>query len=368
MRYTRLDGCRAWLTYGQFRAERLTEILQDYGSAEYVYDEFIGGHEDVLEPYASAEQLAMLREHAKPDAMHEMMVTMQTHEMRIMSIDDFIYPDSLRDIPDPPPLLFYRGNPDCLLGKCITIIGTRTPSQTALAATDRIAYELSRHGVHIVSGLAVGVDTAAHQGCINGGTTTIGVMACGLDVNYPVGNKKIRNSVLNTGGIILSEYPPGTPALGWHFPIRNRILAGLGKAVVLVEAKIQSGSMTTVNHALSQGKEVFAYPGNIGTFWAEGSHQLLREGANYFTSAQDILEDMGWDQDAPAPAKEEKEALPPLTDEQRVVFSHLSQGEKSFDQLCAETGLEPSVLSGALTMLQILGMIKSLPGKTYIRV
>ena len=145
-------------------------------------------------------------------------------------------------------------------------------------------------------------------------------------------------------------------------------MSGLSKGVVLIEARIKSGSMTTVQHALDQGREVFAYPGNIGSEWAEGTHQLLREGANYFTSAQDVLEDLGWMEDRPAPTKKQKQELPAMTEDQRRVYAQLSQGECSFDQLASATGLDTPALSGALTMLQILGLVKSMPGKTYIRV
>lgn len=371
MRYTRLDGCRAWLTYAQMRPQVLAQLLYDLGDADAVYERFTREGPKFLEKYASREQLAILSEQAKPEAMHQMMKVMQKHRMGIMSRDDFIYPDSLRDIADPPPLLFYRGDPDCTMGRCITIVGSRKPSPSAVEATLKIASGLASYGVCVVSGMAMGIDSAAHRGCMDGGMPTIGVMACGLDVNYPSENKKLREAVLASGGLLLSEYPPGVHALQWHFPIRNRILSGLSRGVIMVEAKIRSGSMTTVQHALDQGREVFAYPGNIGTLWAEGTHQLLREGANYFTSAEDILEDLGWLDRPGTPVKEAvqdvKKELPPLTTEQRLVFGKVCEGEKSFDQLAAETGLDTPALSGALTMLQIMGLIKSMPGKTYIR-
>ena len=367
MRYTRLDGCRAWLTYAQLRADILAKLMYEQGEADAIYERFTKEGSKFLEPYATSDQIALLHEHAQPEAMHTLMKIMKKHEMGIMSRDDFIYPDSLRDIPNPPQLLFYRGEPDCAMGRCITIVGTRKPSPMALEATTKISRDLSAHGVHIVSGLAMGIDTAAHKGCLEGGTPTIGVMACGMDVNYPAENKKLREAIVNTGGLLLSEYPPGVHALNWHFPIRNRILAGLSRGVVIIEAKIRSGSMTTIQHALEQGKEVFAYPGNIGSMWAEGTHQLLREGANYFTSAQDVMEDMGWLDVSVSPTVEEKKDLPPLSEEQRQVFTQIAMGEKSFDQLAAETGLDTPTLSGALTMLQIMGLIKSMPGKTYIR-
>ena len=366
MRYTRQDGCRAWLTYALLAPQRIEAMLHDLGDAETVYDRFIHEGPGLLEPYAAPRQLAILKERAAPEVMHRMMLDMQRSGVGIMGMEDFSYPDSLRDIPSPPPILFYRGDPDCLMGRCVTIVGSRSASPGAIAATEQIARELSEHGVTIVSGLAMGVDSAAHRGCLAGGSPTVGVMAGGLDIDYPAQNRQLKEDIVRGGGLLLSEYPLGTPALGRHFPVRNRILSGLGKAVVLMEARIRSGSMTTVQHALDQGREVFAYPGNIGSAWAEGTHQLLREGANYFTSARDVLEDLGWDDAPPAPTRAQKQELPPLSPEQRLILTHLAQGEKSFDQLAEATGLDAPSLSSGLTMLQILGLVQSLPGKTYV--
>ena len=153
--------------------------------------------------------------------------------------------------------------------------------------------------------------------------------------------------------------------MDWRYPVRNRLISGLSKAVVMMEALIRSGSMTTVNHALAQGKDVYAYPGNIGSEWAEGAHQLLREGAIYFTSAQDILEDLGWMNDTPQPTVEQKAALPPMNDRQRQLYTLLSRREMSFDELAEATGFDAPTLSGELTMLTILGLIRSLPGKIF---
>ena len=251
------------------------------------------------------------------------------------------------------------------MGKCIGIVGTRKAAPNTLEATQKIACELSNAGVTIVSGFAMGIDTAAHTGCLEGRSPTAALMACGLDVDYPSCNHELKERIVQSGGVLLSEYPAGCPALKWHFPVRNRMIAALSKAVVMMEAQVRSGSMTTVHHALEQGKEVYAYPGNIGSEWAAGAHQLLREGASYFTSAQDILEDMKWDEDVPTPTQEQKSALPPMRDTQRRIYALLCQREMSYDELAEATGFDAPTLSGELTMLSILGLVKSLPGKTF---
>jgi DNA processing protein len=215
--------------------------------------------------------------------------------------------------------------------------------------------------------MAVGIDAAAHQGCLDGASPTIALMACGLDIDYPSENHQLKQRVIEKNGLLLSEYPPGTPGLKWHFPVRNRLIAALGKALVMMEAQVRSGSMVTVQHALDQGKEVYAYPGNIGSEWAAGAHQLLREGASYFTSAQDILEDMRWDT-APAASTNVKAALPPLNDAQRKIYALVCQREMSFDELAQATGFDAATLSGELTLLSILGVVRSLPGKIFGKV
>lgn len=368
MRYSREDGCRAWLTYGMLRAELLRELLDEFDSAENIYDRFLRSGGSFLAKRVGKYNLDQLTEHAQRDQMHEMMVTMQRLNIGIVSEQDMDYPDALRNIQVPPALLFYRGDPACLMGKCVAVVGARRASAQGVEITHKICRELSEAGVTIISGCAMGIDAAAHEGCLAGGSPTAAVLGCGIDVDYPSEHHRLKEEIVNRGGVLLSEYPPGIQANRYCFQVRNRIISGLGKALLMMESKIRSGSMLTVHHALDQGKEVFAYPGIPGTEWAEGSHQLLREGANYFTSAQDILEDLGWEAPLQHSAPKQTEGLPPLSEDQRKVYSLLSAGEKSFDQLAAESGIPVPTLTVALTMLQMAGLIKAMPGKAYTRV
>ena len=369
MRYTREDGCRAWLTHGLIRADVLSTLLEEFGTAEIIYDRFVASGGSFLKRYHVTDaSISLLSGQASRGKMHNMLVTMQKHHMSILSRYDPLYPDALLYIPSPPALLFYRGDLDCLMGKCISVVGSRRASPQGIEMTRTICRELSRAGVTVVSGFAMGVDTAAHEGCLEGGSPTAAVLSCGIDVDYPIENVSLKEAIVRTGGVLLSEYPPGTRANRFVFQARNRIISGLGKALVMMESRIKSGSMLTVQHALDQGREVFAYPGTPGTEWAEGAHQLLREGANYFTSAQDLLEDLDWDDASPVCAAAVKKELPPMTDEQRVLYQALSYGELSFDQLVAQTGLSPSAITVSLTMLQMMGLVKAMPGKCYCRV
>ena len=489
MRYTREQACLAWLAQGMLGSRRLKKLLDEYGSAEAAYDAFQRDHGASLQNRISDYSLSLLRASASREKLHDMLVTMRKWNMGLVSMADDMYPESLRNIPEPPYMLFYQGDLRAAEGRCITVIGSRSATVAGIAATKSLCRDLSKQGVCIVSGLAVGIDAAAHEGCLDGGSPTIGVAASGLNVPYPSENVALKARILSQGGLLLSEYPPDMQSSKYVFAARNRILAGLGHAVVLMEARIRSGSMLTVHHALDQGKDVFAYPGIPDAPMSEGAHQLLREGAVYFTSAKDILEDMDWqpaasipkrqDTGQPRPAPRKKEArirsgsmltvhhaldqgkdvfaypgipdapmsegahqllregavyftsakdiledmdwqpaasipkrqdtgqprpaprkketqpapakapkappvmeqkapppeppktpeipLPPMDDVQKRIYDALADGERSFDQLASQTGLDASKLMASLTMLQILGAVKPLPGKSYCR-
>lgn len=369
MRYTREDGCLAWLTYGMLNPDTSAAMLEEFGSAEAIYDRLLHDGKGFLnEWHVSETSASALVEHASPDMMHEMMVTMRRLNIGVMTIRDALYPDALRHIQQPPTILFYLGDPDCLLGKCIAVVGSRTVSPQGQTVTSSICRDLSRAGVCIVSGLAMGVDAAAHEGCLEGRSPTVAVLACGMDVIYPLENADLRERIVREGGLLLSEYPLGMHGTKHVFQMRNRIISGLSKAVLMMEARIRSGTMITVQHALDQGREVFAYPGIPGTEYAEGAHQLLREGANYFTSAQDVLEDLGWAEDGPPITQQQQRELPAMTEEQRKIYSLLGGGEMSFDELAAASGIPAPQLSVSLTLLQMSGVIRAMPGKSYCRI
>ena len=367
MQYTRDDGCMAWLASGRLSYDCFSRLLEEFGRAENVYDTLQEDGAAALRDFVPAARLERLMSTAGKKAMHQLLVTMQKHHIGILQQDDTHYPALLRHISDPPIVLFYQGNPDCLDGRCITMVGSRKASPAGVQATFKIAKELSEAGVTVVSGMAVGIDTAAHQGCLEGGSPTAAVLACGLDMDYPSENAGLKQRLLEKGGVLFSEYPPGTPALGRHFPVRNRILSGVSKAVIMMECSPHSGSMHTVQHALDQGRDIYAYPGRIDTAWAKGAHQLLREGATYFTCADDILTDMNWVGETRAKQEAVKKDLPPLTETQRKILQALAIEEKSYDQLAAETGIPITELSGALTMLHLRGSIRPLPGKMYTK-
>lgn len=364
MGYTREDGCRAWLTCGGLQSSRLRDLLYDFGTAAEAYDALQKEGAGILRPYCTDAQLKKLLACAESSAMHDRMQLIARYDMQIVCIDDSDYPHALLDIPDPPVLLYYIGDPTICEGRAVTMVGARNASIAGCEAAQTIAHDLSDAGVTIVSGLALGIDAASHTGCLLGKSPTCAVLGCGLDLSYPASNSRLRKEILDKEGVLFSEYPPGTPARKEHFRTRNRILSGLSRATLMVECRVPSGTLLTVHHALDQGREVFAWGGNQGTEWAEGAHQLIREGARFMTRASDLLEDLGWEsEDLPTP--QQKMMLPPVDASQKAIWLLLRRGEMSMEQIMAETAIPADEAATALTMLQLLGYVKALPGKMF---
>ncbi|KPJ59497.1 MAG: hypothetical protein AMJ42_01960, partial [Deltaproteobacteria bacterium DG_8] len=245
--------------------------------------------------------------------------------------------------------------------------GSRFASHYGKLVTERISRDLALEGVTVVSGLARGIDTSAHRGALSVKRRTIAVLGCGIDVNYPIENKRLREEIASSGALI-SEFPMTTPPASSHFPIRNRIISGLSLGVVVVEASHRSGSLITARLALEQGRDVFAVPGSIDSMRSRGTHRLIKEGAKLVEDAQDIFTELlpqisNYPQ--PVNLKQDKGEL--LTGEARSIIDLLEQGQLQIDTIIAETGLSSSQVSSTLLDLELRGLIRQLPGKVFVR-
>ena len=356
----------AWLMSAGIPADIIRSLLRRYGDPVLVYRNC--GKDEALSGIVSERTLSLLRENGTEDWMLRTQTVMERFGISALRESDTEYPGTLRDINDPPAILFYRGNLQCLNNRTVAMVGSRAASYEGQKAARKLAHDLGRNGVSVISGLANGIDAAAHWGCIEGNSPTIAVVGCGPDINYPADNQRLRDEILKKDGLILSEYGPGEKAYGWHFPVRNRIITGLSRALILIEAKIRSGSMTSVQHALDQGKDVFVYPGDPSSDKYEGNRQLLREGGIYFTSADDILEDLDWLDNPPAVMQNSEcsQGDRHASEEENSVIEALRPGPLGFEQLLSVTAMEPSKLLSTLTILQIKGRIEAMPGKRYI--
>jgi DNA processing protein len=283
-----------------------------------------------------------------------------------VTLADPCYPPQLKEIADPPPLLFIRGNPDILALPQIAIVGSRNPSHLGVDTAAEFAKALAREGFVITSGLALGIDAAGHKGALQAQGYTIAVAGTGLDRVYPARHRALATEIVNHGAMI-SEFPPGTGAKADHFPRRNRIISGLCIGLLVVEAAKQSGSLITARMALEQNREVFAIPGSIHNPLARGCNALIREGAKLVETARDILEELNFynhiDRDIFTELRQT-----PLDLEQQTLLNLIMFSPTSVDSLVENTGLPVEVISSMLLVLELQGNVESVSGGCYTRV
>ena len=282
---------------------------------------------------------------------------------------DATYPPDLLQIPDPPLVLYAQGDLRCLLeGTRLAMVGSRNPTAQGLQTAHDFARHLAASGVCIVSGMALGVDGAAHAGALEGGGQTVGVVGTGLDRVYPSRHRELAHRVVRQG-VLISEFPLGTQPLPANFPKRNRLIAGLSQGTLVVEAALASGSLITARCAVDLGKDVMAIPGSIHSPQARGCHALIRQGAKLVETAQDVLEELRWTPATPIPATEpasEAEAEP-LETPSDPVLQALAHDPVGLDALQARTGWPTDRLQAHLLELELDGVVARLPGGVFQR-
>jgi DNA processing protein len=288
---------------------------------------------------------------------------------KLMTRWDDGYPPNLQEIYDPPALLFVRGAIVPEDNKAVALVGTRNPTRYGLDMAQQITRDLVRAGVTIISGLARGIDTACHKAALREGGRTIGVLGCGIDVAYPRENRELMDEIVEIGAVI-SEFRPQTAPLATNFYRRNRIVSGLAKGVVVIEATKNSGSLITAAHALEQNRDVFAVPGNIMSKRSEGPHHLIRQGAGLVESGEDVLISL-----FPAGTETAQSSLFEIRDETleisgnaREVLEALDLDPVPIDALCESLRMQAGKLSGILLELELQGLIRQYPGKMFSKI
>jgi len=281
----------------------------------------------------------------------------------IIAWDDGRYPRALLSITDPPPVLFFRGDAALLNRPAVAIVGSRNATAQGRETAQAFASALSSAGLTIVSGLALGIDTAAHRGGMDGEGRSLAVIGTGIDRVYPAANRDLAHRLATQGGIV-SEFALGTPPLPGNFPRRNRLISGLARGVLVVEATLASGSLITARFAAEQNRDVFAIPGSIHSPFSKGSHRLIKDGAKLVESAQDVLEEWamtpsGATPSSPSPARVEGDAA--------RVLDALGHDPADVDALSPRCGLAADAVSVALVELELAGEVASLPGGLYQR-
>jgi DNA processing protein len=359
---------------------RLGALLARFGSAERV---MAASPEEVATLPGFGKELVRRVGSAATDAGRERariaLEMLRRAEAVAITPDDLAYPDAFRALPDPPFLLFASGNLDLLAAPGVGVVGTRSPTEYGRRATASLAGEVARAGYCIVSGMAKGIDAAAHAAALEAGGATVGVLGHGIDRVYPPENALLFEQVRRSG-LLLTELAPGEEPLAGNFPRRNRLIAALSLGILVVEMGEKSGAQHTVTYALEQGKDVFAVPGPIGTPTSAGTNQLLKDGARLVTSARDILEELQGvgiahplaslrSADAAAPVFDDTPPPPPpdLAPDEAKVLAALAADPRHVDELAVATEMAPSNVLAALLGLELRDLAESLPGKQFRR-
>jgi len=321
----------------------------------------------LLEQFQSIEEVCKVIS-APLDLADKEIEKAEKEQIQIFSLDDDNYPEFLKKIHDPPPVLYVKGKLEKSDKNAVAIVGTRTPTNYGLEAASFFAKELSKLGLTIISGLALGIDACAHQGALAQKGRTLAVLGSAVDEIYPRQNLNIADDILSSGNAIVSEYKLGTKPDKWTFPMRNRVIAGLSYGVIVVEGGVDSGSLITAKLALDEGREVFAVPGNIFGEESKGPHQLIKQGAKLVESVEDVLEEIkqyfaATRIDSPA---ENLNIYEDLSEEEKALVLTLSKTPKHIDDILSGYDGATAKASSLITMLEIKQKIKQLPGKFYV--
>lgn len=339
--------------------ESLRKLLQAFGSPENI---FAASHSS-LRTLLHESVAQSISQGLRHDAIGPTLDWLQDPLNAVITLADPDYPRALLEIAGPPPLLYLKGRRELLGRPAIAVVGSRNATPQGTRNAEAFARILSDSGLCIVSGLALGIDAAAHRGGLQGASSSIAVVGTGLDIIYPARNRALAHELASHGALI-SEFPLGTPSIGSNFPRRNRIISGLTAGCLVVEAAPQSGSLITARLAAEQGREVFAIPGSIHSPVARGCHALIKQGAKLVESAQDVLEELGW-RGAAAPGTT---PAPQASGADEALLLGLGFEPTDTDTLAQRCGLTPERVSAMLLQLELDGRVANLPGGFYQRI
>ena len=301
------------------------------------------------------------RPNIDPDAEME---RLRQHGVRTLTWNDAAYPARLKEIDDPPPVLYLRGDLTAADEWAVSVVGTRRPTPYGRQVAEEMAYQLASNGICVVSGLARGVDAIAHRSALQAGRRTIAVLACGLDIVYPPEHAQLARQIMEQGALV-SDYALGTQPRGDYFPRRNRILSGLALGVLVVEGDIKSGALITARLALEQNREVFAVPGSVFSPQSRGTNLLIQKGeAKLVLKVEDILEELNLTM---VPQQMEMKELLPATDTEADLLRHISKEPVHIDEVCRQSGLPASTVSSVLAMMELKGLVRQMGPMAYVR-
>ena len=300
----------------------------------------------------------------KESVLENILIKIKKNDINVMTVFDEDYPNRLRYIYNNPTVLYYKGSFSEVDKLSLGIVGSRKATSYGKWASGKFSNELSELGITIISGMAKGIDTEAHKGALKGSGRTIAVLGSGLDNIYPKNNKKLYDRICECGAVV-SEFPLGTEPYASNFPQRNRIISGLSLGILVIEATEKSGSLITVEHAIEQGKEVFAIPGNINSIFSRGTNYLIKDGAKIVMDMEDILEEVDEFKNISIES-DKKFDYSELSSMEMKIIECIRKEPTHCDNIVYMTGLDISTVSSTLTILELKGIVKELPGRVYI--
>ncbi|MBA3016278.1 MAG: DNA-processing protein DprA [Proteobacteria bacterium] len=363
------DTRRDWLTLHLvpgLGATGFRRLVETFGSASSV---FKVSQKDLLQvPGLRADAIAAIVNHPPYQEADVELKQADRLGVALLSFGEPDYPALLANIYKPPMVLYVKGDPGVLKQEGLAVVGSRAATSYGLKIARELSGKLAAKGLVIFSGLALGIDTAAHAGTLAVGGRTVAVLGCGLDVCYPASNWRLAEQIIETGGALVSEYRLGTKPDAFRFPERNRIISGLGRGVLVVEAAQRSGSLITARLALEEGREVFAIPGRVDSTKSAGAHRLLQEGAKLVGGIDDILDEMGWLTAGSACEMATSSKLAPaepIGQDEAQVLAVLEVYPKHIDSIIAQAKLTAAKVNEVLLRLELNGLIESLPGQQY---
>ncbi|MBT4936595.1 DNA-protecting protein DprA [Candidatus Peregrinibacteria bacterium] len=353
----------AWAATDWITPIRLKKVLKVYGDLKTAWKNIC--LQDLIkmkETEKSIQKLLELKKNIIPEKECE---KNKIHGISLMYIHDGIYPSKLKEISSPPVFLYYQGEWKDDFDISLAVIGTRRVSAYGKQVVENLVPQLASK-LTIVSGLAIGIDTLSHQACLHASGKTIAVLGGSLENIYPSANKNLAQRILDTGGMLISEFPPGTEARPFHFPRRNRIISGLSLGALVIEGQEKSGSLITARMALEQNREVFAVPGNIYSSQSTGTNQLIQKGeAKLVKSAEDVFDELQIEQ-----KKEYQEAKKQLkfsSETEEKIYNSLSHEGLDINQISEITNLETTKVSSSLTLMEIKGLVKNIGSGMWVR-
>lgn len=358
-----MDSRKYWIGFNAVKGigpVRLRALRQFFGDLETAWH---AGEADLLAAGLDRRTLDALHTARRTFDLDQKLGEVADLGACVLTLDDDDYPALLRELPDSPPVLYLKGTLIDADQWAVALVGTRRATVYGREMAAQLAASLVQAGITIVSGLALGIDAAAHKAALDAGGRTLAVLGCGIDRVYPPEHRLLAQEIVERGAM-LTEFAPGTPPEAHNFPVRNRLISGLSLGVVVVEAPADSGALLTADSAADQGRDVFAVPGNVTAKSSQGANRLIQNGAKLVISAEDILEELNLSRTA-VETRTQVRTIAPVDAVETALAGHLTAEPLHIDELCRLTGLPITQVSSALALMELKGMVRRLEGMLY---